>query len=325
MGIVTNVARYAVIALAGFLVCSQVSGQDFPNKPVRIVVPYGAGGTTDIVTRIVANRLSVLWGQSIIVDNKPGAGGNIAIEFVARSVPDGYTLLTSGASFAMNPGLYKKIPYDAEKDFVPITEIASTPSILMVRPSLPVNSVKELIDLAKRSPGDLTYGTAGAGTTPHLAIELFNSMAGIKMLHIPYKQETMALQDVMNERVDVYIGSIPSFRPHLRAGRIKGLAVTSSQRSGDLPELPTVAEAGLPGYEMTGWYGAYAPAGISRDIMKKLQTDFIRAIRDPDTSARLVSAGAGPIASTSAEFFEFLRAELKKWAAVVKSSGATID
>jgi len=316
----------AALALACLVSCGTASAQNYPNRSVKIAVPYGAGGTTDIVTRIVAKRLSEIWGQSVIVENKPGAGGNIAIAFVAQSPPDGYTLLVSGASFAMNPGLYRSIPYDAEKDFFHITEIASTPSMLIVGPSLPtVTSVKELIEVAKRRPGELTYGSAGPGTTPHLAGELFSTMAGIKMLHVPYKLETMATQDVMTGRVDIFIGSVPSFRPQLATGRLRALAVTSSQRSVDLPDLPTISEAGLPGYEMTGWYGAYAPVGVSPEVANKLQADFIAAIRDPDTTARLLAAGAEPIASTPVQFAEFVRTEKKKWAAVAKNAGASID
>jgi len=315
-----------VTLAAACLLCPvQSLAQTYPSRPVKVVVPYGAGGTTDIVARIVSQRLSEMWGQPVVVENKSGAGGNIAKEFVAKSPPDGYTLLITGASFAMNPGIYKNIPYNAVRDFSPITRIASTPSIVTVSPTLPINSLKELIDYAKSRPGQVTFGSAGSGTTPHLAAELLATMSGTKMVHVPYKAEAMAMQDTMGGRIDVYIGSVPTFKAHISTGRLKGLATTGSARATDLPNLPTVSEAGVTSYEMTGWYGAYAPAGISPTILKKLEADFIEVIKNPAVVARLLAAGAEPIGSSATVFTDFTRSEVQKWGNVAKAVGATAD
>ena len=297
----------------------------YPTKAVRVVVPYPAGGTTDIVARIVAQKLSTTWSRQVLIDNRAGAGGNIGKEIVARSAPDGYTLLMAGVSYAINPSLYKKTPYDPRTDFAPITQIASTAQILEVHPALPVSSIKQLIALARAKPGQLLYGSAGSGTTLHLSAELFNSMAGIKMTHVPYKGVTAALVDLMAGEVQVIIDSLPASLAYVKAGRVKGLAVTSATRATAVPDLPTISESGVKGYEATSWYGFFAPAQTPPDVLKKLNADAVAAIRASDVQAQLQKAGADPIANSSEQFAAVLQQELAKWAKVVQISGARVD
>jgi tripartite-type tricarboxylate transporter receptor subunit TctC len=317
----TVAGMFAVWALC----CAPGYSQPFPSKTVRVIVPYPAGGTTDIVARVVAQKLSSVWGRQVVIDNRAGAGGNIGKEIAARSPADGYTILMSGVSFAINPGLYKKIPYDPENDFLPITQVASTPQILEVHPSLPANSVKELIALARARPGQLFYGSAGSGTTLHLSAELFDSMTGIKMTHVPYKGVTAALMELMSGQVQVIFDSQPSSLPYIKAGKLKGLAVTSAKRAVALPELPTIMEAGVPGYEATSWYGTFVPAGTAQDIYSRLQTDFMSVIRMPEVQSQLLAQGAEPVGGTPEQFAKLIREELAKWAKVVKTSGARVD
>jgi tripartite-type tricarboxylate transporter receptor subunit TctC len=299
--------------------------ENYPSRPVRVIVPYPAGGTTDIVARVIAQRLSTMWGQPVIVENRPGAGGNVGMEFVAHAPPDGYTLLMSGVSFAINPGLYKTLPFDPLKDFFPITEVASTPEIVEVPPTLQVNSIKELLDLARSKPQELNYGSAGYGTTLHLSGALFTMMANVKMTHVPYKGVSEALVDLMAGRVQMVIDSLPSSLALIKGGKVKAIAVTTPQRVAAFPDLPTVSESGIPGYEATSWYGAFAPAGVPPDIRKKLEADFIAAIQSPDTQKQLLTSGAIPIGSTSEQFSKYIKAEMDKWTNVVASSGARVE
>lgn len=297
----------------------------YPAKPVRVIVPYPAGGTTDIVARVVAAKLAATWGRQVVIDNRAGAGGNIGKEIAARSAPDGYTLLMAGVSYAINPSLYKNPPYDPRSDFAPVTQVASTAQILEVHPALPVSSVKQLIAVAKAKPGELLYGSAGSGTTLHLSAELFNSMAGVKMTHVPYKGVTAALVDLMAGEVQVIIDSLPASLPYVKANRLKGLAVTSAARAAAVPDLPTISESGVKGYEATSWYGLFAPAQTPQDVLKKLQADAVAAIRAPDVQAQLHKAGADAIANSPEQFAAVLQQELAKWAKVVRISGARVD
>jgi len=298
----------------------------FPNKPVRVVVPFAAGGTTDIVTRILAQRLTDSWGQQLIVDNRPGAGGNIGSEIVAKSPADGYTvLMATVATHGINASLYRRIPYDPVKDFAPVTLVASTPSVLMVTPSLPVASVKDLIVLAKAKPGQLNFGSPGNGSSHHLAGELFDSMTGVKMTHVPYKGTAAALIDVMAGQIQLTFDTLPSAMPYVKSRKLKALAVTSAKRTRSLAELATVSEAGVPGYEVTSWYGALTPAGTPADIVNKLNADFVHTIRIPEVTEKMIEAGAEPVANTPAQFATFIGDELKKWAKVVRDSGARVD
>ncbi|HEX4329228.1 MAG TPA: tripartite tricarboxylate transporter substrate binding protein [Burkholderiales bacterium] len=317
--------RFAAVILCAWSCSGIAADAPYPSRPVRLVVPYPPGGTTDIVARLVGQKLSKTWGREIWIDNRAGAGGNIGVDNVAHSPADGYTLLMSGVSFAINPGLYKKLPFDPLADFAPITQVASTPEILEVHPGLPVNSVKELVALARKEPGKLFYGSAGAGTTLHLSGALFNIMAGTTMTHVPYKGVSAALVDLISGQVQMIIDSQPSSLPYIKAGKLKALAVTTSRRALALPDLPTVAESGVPGYEATSWYGAFAPAGTPPEIMKKLEADFTAAIKSPDLQAELVNQGAEPIGGTRAQFAKTLKSEMAKWAKVVKVSGAQVD
>jgi tripartite-type tricarboxylate transporter receptor subunit TctC len=326
MNRVTRLFTIFALVLAGGLSGIPVFAQTYPAKPVRVVVPFAAGGTTDIVTRILAQRMEAIWGQQLIVDNRPGAGGNIGSEIVARSPADGYTLLMATvATHGINASLYRKIPYDPVGDFAPITLVASTPSVLMLHPSIPAGSVKELIALAKANPGQLNFGSSGNGSSHHLAGELFDSMAGVKMTHVPYKGTAAALIDLLGGRIQLTFDTLPSAMPYVKGGKLKAIAVTSAKRTRSLPDLPTIAEAGVPGYEVTSWYGLLAPAGTPADIVRKLNADFVRAIRIPEVSEKMIEAGAEPVANTPEQFAEFIRSELKKWAIVVQGSGARVD
>ena len=315
----------AILGACAASACPPSHSQSFPSRPVRVVVPYPAGGTTDIVARVLAQKLSAVWGRQVVVDNRAGAGGNIGKEIAARAPADGYTILMSGVSFTINPSLYKKIPYDPIADFLPITQVASTPQILEVHPALPANSVKELIALARSRPGQLFYGSAGSGTTLHLSAELFNSMTGVKMTHVPYKGVPAALIDLMAGQVQVIFDSQPSSLPYIKAGKLKGLAVTSATRAVALPDLPTLAQAGVAGYEATSWYGTFVPTGTPPDIYKKLETDLMAVIRMPDVQSQLLVQGAEPIGGTSEQFARVLKDELAKWARVVQTSGARVE
>ncbi len=298
----------------------------YPNKPVRIVVPFAAGGTTDIVTRILGQKLTELWGQQVVVDNRGGAGGIIASELVARAPADGYTILMGTVStHGINLSLYKKIPYDPIKDFAPITLVALTQSVLMLHPSVPANSVKELIALAKAKPGQLNFGSAGFGGSQHLAGVLFGSLAGVKMNHVPYKGTAAALVDLMSGQVQFMFDTLPSAMPFVKGGKLRALAVTGLKRSSSLPDLPTVSEAGVPGFETTAWYGALVPTGTPQAVIRQLNTDFVRTVGIPDVQERIMANGAEPVANTPEQFAEFIRNQLRKWAKVVQDSGAKVD
>jgi tripartite-type tricarboxylate transporter receptor subunit TctC len=326
MNRVNRIALMIAVGVSPALQGMAVFAQAFPAKPVRVIVPFAAGGTTDIVTRILAQRLTESWGQQLLVDNRPGAGGNIGSELVAKSPADGYTILMATvATHGINASLYRKIPYDPISDFMPITLVASTPSVLMLNPAVPANSVKDLIALAKAKPGQLNFGSPGNGSSHHLAGELFDSMAGVKMTHVPYKGTAAALIDVMAGQIQLTFDTLPSAMPYVKGNKLKAIAVTSAKRTRSLSDLPTVSEAGVPGYEVTSWYGALAPAGTPPDVVKKLNADFVRTIRIPEVSEKMIEAGADPVANTPEQFAGFIRSELKKWAKVVQDSGARVD
>jgi len=311
--------------LAATLVPAQAADR-FPVRPVRIVVPFGPGGTSDVVTRIVAPGLGERWRQQVVVDNRPGAGGNIGSELVARASPDGYTLvMATVATHGIGPSLYTKLPFHPVRDFAPISLLASTPSVVIVNPSVPAGSIKDLIALAQAKPGQLLFGSAGNGGSLHLSGELFNAMTGVKLVHVPYKGTAAALVDLMSGQIQLMFDTLPSAIPHIKANKVKALAVTSVSRVAALPELPTVSESGVPGYEVTSWYGPLAPAATPRTIVHKLQADFIHAANLPEIRQRLTAAGADTIASTSEKFRAFIESELAKWAKVVRASGARID
>ncbi|OWT80192.1 MULTISPECIES: tripartite tricarboxylate transporter substrate binding protein [unclassified Achromobacter] len=329
---IAHYARHARAALitAGTLgltlTATAATAAGYPNNPIRIIVPFAAGGTSDLVTRILAQAMGTELKVAVIVDNRPGAGGNIGSELVARAAPDGYTLLMGTvATHGINASLYKSMPFDPVKDFAPVSLVASTPSVLEVNPALPVKSVAELIAYAKAHPGKLYFGSAGNGSSHHLAGELFDSMAGVKMTHVPYRGTAAAVTDTMGGQVQVIFDTLPSAMPFVKSGQLRALAVTSAQRDPALPDLPTLAEAGLPGYEVGSWYGLLAPAGTPPEIVDKVSKLVAELVRRPDIKQKLQAQGATAVGSTPAEFATHIAGEIKKWRPVVQESGARVD
>jgi tripartite-type tricarboxylate transporter receptor subunit TctC len=299
---------------------------NYPTKPVRLVVPFPAGGTTDILARAVAQKLSAAWGRQMIVDNRPGAGGNIGSDLVAKSAPDGYTLLMGTVgTHAINPSLYKNMPYDHVKDFAPVILVAGVPNVLVVNPSLPVHSVPELIAYAKANPGKLNFASSGNGTSIHLSGELFKAMTGVEMTHVPYKGSAPALTDLIGGQVQLMFDNLPSSLPFIKAGKLRALAVTSGARAAALPNLPTLAESGLPGFEASSWFGVLAPAGTPRDIVAKLNGAIAGWLASPEAKEKLLAQGAIAAGGAPDDFARHIGAETSKWAKVVKASGAHID
>ena len=315
----------AFCALALAAVMPAASAQSYPVKPVRFVVPYPPGGPTDILGRAVAQALSESLGQSVIVDNKPGASGMIGAEQVAKAAPDGYTILVNASIHVINPSLYSKTSFDAMKDFVPVSQIASVPLILVVGQSVPANSVKELIALAKASPGKLTFASSSVGAAPHLAGELLKRMAGVDIVHVPYKGSGPATADLIGGHVTMMIDSMPSSISHVKAGKLKVLGVSTAKRISALPDTPTIAESGLPGFDIATWYGVWAPAGTSKEIVNRLSGEIAKALKRADLKERLAGLGAEPVGSTPAEFAAYCESEFKRWGRVVKESGAKLD
>ena len=295
---------------------------DYPAKAVRMIVPFPPGGPNDILGRVVAQKLSEQLGQQVVIDNRGGAGGIIGAELAARAVADGYTLLFGGtASLAINPSLHRKLPYDPLRDFAAVSLVGTAPSLLTVHPSLPVKNVKDLIDLAKAKPGQLNFVSAGVGTPPHLAGELFKNMTGIDMVHVPYKGGGPALTDLLAGQVGIYFSGISSVLPYVREGRLRGLAVTSAKRTAVMPETPTIAESGLPGYEVGNWYAIVAPAATPGTVVTQLNREIVRALIVPGVKKRFLELAADPVGSTPGELTAYNRSEIAKWANVIKSAG----
>jgi tripartite-type tricarboxylate transporter receptor subunit TctC len=298
----------------------------YPNKPVRIVVPFPAGGTTDIVARATGQKLQEAWNQSVIVDNRPGAAGNIGAELVAKSPPDGYTLLMGTVgTHAINASLYAKMPYDHVKDFVPVILVAGVPNVLVVNPSLPVKSVQELIEYAKANPGKINFASSGNGTSIHLSGELFKTMTGAKMTHVPYKGSSPALTDLVGGQVDIMFDNLPSSLAFIKAGKLRALAVTSTSRSSALPDVQTMAESGVPGFEASSWFGLLAPAGTPRDVVTKINGEVAKWVASSDAKEKLAAQGANAAGGSPEDFARHIQTETAKWARVVKESGAKID
>jgi tripartite-type tricarboxylate transporter receptor subunit TctC len=322
-----------VAAALAALAPAAAFAQAWPSRPVRIVVPFPAGGTTDILARALAPELQRVFGQPFVVDNKPGAGGNIGAAEVAKSAPDGHTLLMGTVgTHGINASLYPKLPYDPVKDFVPVTLVAGVPNVLVMNPAKAqqygINAVPDLIRYAKSNPGKLNMSSSGNGTSIHLSGELFKTMTGTFMLHFPYRGSGPAVMDLLGGNMDLMFDNLPSSLPHIRAGKLKALAVTSGQRSQALPDLPTIEEAGGPalkGFEASSWFGLLAPAGTPSDTVNRLQQETAKALATPALKERLLSQGAIPSGMTSAEFARHIDAETKKWARVVKISGAKVD
>lgn len=295
---------------------------NYPVKAVRMIVPFPPGGPNDILGRVVAQKLSEQLGQQVVIDNRGGAGGIIGAELAARAVADGYTLLFGGtASLAINPGLHRKLPYAPLRDFAAVSLVGTAPSLLTVHPALPVKNVKDLIDLAKARPGQLNFVSAGIGTPPHLAGELFKNMTGVDMVHVPYKGGGPALTDLLAGQVGIYFSGISSVLPYVREGRLRGLAVTSAKRTAVMPDTPTIAESGLPGYEVGNWYAIVAPAATPGTVVTQLNREIVRALTVPAVKKRFLELAADPIGSTPGELAAYNRSEIAKWANVIKSAG----
>ena len=303
-----------------------LAAEGYPTKPIRIIVAYTPAGTTDILARILGQKFTEAWKHPVIVDNRPGANGNIGTDIAAKSPPDGYTLLmTTAGPHGINPTLYPKLPFDPVKDFAPISLVALVPNILVVHNSLPVKNVKELIALAKSKPGQLSSGAPGVGSTGHLSMELFKSMTGISMVFVPYKGSAPTLQDLMGGQIQVVIDNLPPYVPQVKAGKIHALAVTTAKRSATVPDLPTIAEAGVKGYEASAWFGLLAPAGTPKDIVDKLSAETAKILNMTDVREKLSAQGAEPAADSPDEFSSFIKVEIAKWAKVIKESGAKAE
>lgn len=312
-----------VCALSAWVWSPAAASSAYPSKPVRIIVPFSAGGTTDILARTFARKLGDAWGQSVVVENRVGAGGNIGAADVARSSPDGYTLLLTGPNHSINPSLYQNLSYDPEKDFVPITLLAVLPNILAVNPSVPAKNLKELIAYAKNNPGKLSYASAGVGTASHIAGEYFKSVADVDVLHVPYKGSSPALSDLVAGQVDYTFDYLPSALPFVRSGKLRALAVTGLKRSSSAPDLPTAIEAGLPNFSVMTWFGVYAPAGTPGDIVKSIRDTIAAAAQDPGVIETMGGRGAELIASSPEELGKFLHEEIERWSKLIKEANIT--
>jgi tripartite-type tricarboxylate transporter receptor subunit TctC len=312
----------ALLVVAAPVVLGQAA---YPTKPVRLVVPFPAGGTTDILARAAAQKLSEAWRQQVIVDNRPGAAGNIGAELVAKSAPDGYTLLMGTVgTHAINASLYAKMPYDHVKDFAPVILVAGVPNVLVVNPQLPVNTVPELIAYAKANPGKLNFASSGSGTSIHLSGELFKTMTGVQMTHVPYKGSAPALTDLIGGQVQLMFDNLPSSLAFIKAGKLRAIAVTSTTRAAALPDTPAVADT-VPGFEASSWFGILAPAGTPREIVTKINGEISKWLASPDAKEKLAAQGADVAGGTPEDFAKHIQTETAKWAKVVKESGAKVD
>ena len=321
-----RVATWMLGAAFALLAAGVAGAQSWPAKPIRWIVPFAPGGTTDILARTISDKLTIALGKPVIVENNPGAGGGVGAVQTAKAAPDGYTIMGGTIStHAINASLYKTLPYDPVKDFTPITLIARVPNLLVVNPDVPAKNVKELIALMKANPSKYTFASSGNGTSQHLSGELFKSMAGVDMQHIPYKGSPAALQDVVSGQVTMTFDNITTAWPLAKAGKLRALAVTTAKRSPIAPDVPTLAEAGLAGYEIGSWQGVFAPAGTPVDVVKRLNTEIVKIINMPDVREKLVGLGAEPVGNTPDEFAALVKGEVVKWATVVKQSGARVD
>mgnify|MGYP001587760299 CR=1 FL=1 len=317
-------AIIALLAIALVVISDDGNAQVYPTRPIRLISPFPPGGFNDILSRLIGQKLTESWGQQVVVDNRPGANMIIGTSLAAKTAPDGYTMVMAAIPHAINPSLYK-LPYDSVRDFTPISMICFVPNVLVVHPSTPATSVKELLAYAKANPGKLTFASVGSGSSSHMAGELLKVSAGIDMVHVPYKGAAPALTDLIAGRVEVYIGATTSVLPHVRAGRLRALGVASLKRVASLPELPTVIESGVPGFQVSSWYGLLGPAGMSSDLVKKINAEIRRITDMPDVRERLFKDGAETAESTPDEFAAAIREDIQKWVRVVKATGAKPD
>ena len=311
-----------IIVLAGLCAAwSSVQAQNYPRAPIKIIVPFPPGGGTDILARLLGQKLNELWGQPVVTDNRAGANGTIGAALVAKAAPDGYTLLLVPSGFAVNPSIYPKLPFSTERDFAPITQLVEGPLLVLVHPSVPVYSIKDLISLAKARPGQINYASSGIGSPPHLATEHFKIMANVDMVHIPYKGGGPALVDLLAGQVSVYFNAILQAMPYAKTGKLRALAVTSAKRFPSLSQTPSIAEAGVPGYDFTNWYGLLAPAGTPKDVVLKINGEVAKILNYPEAKERLAADGAIVVASSPEQYTAFLQGEIAKFGKIVKASG----
>lgn len=314
-----SICLLCVSVLAG--AAAQAHAQGYPNKAVRLIVPFAAGGSTDIIGRTVAQKLNEMWGQPVVVDNRPGGSTVIGTDIVAKSPPDGHTLLVTPAPFTIVPSLLSKLPYDPQKDFEPVTLINTTPLVVVVNPGVPARSVKELVALARAKPGLLNYGSSGSGGSNHLAGELFNAMAGVKLVHIPYKGNAPALTDLVGGHVDLVFNGLTSALPFIKSGKLRPLAVTSLTRAGALPAIPTLDESGLKGFQAVAWNGLTAPARTPRDVINRINAGVVKVMKSAELADRLKAEGSDPVGSSVEHYSAFLRDEIAKWGKVIQFAG----
>ena len=330
MTTIHTVTRRSLLAVAAATAATLAAGpaaaQAYPSKPITMIVPFSAGGTTDILARIVGQALSTELGQSVVIDNRAGAGGNIGGQLAARAPADGYTLfMGTVGTHAINEALYKKMPFNPIKDFAPLSRVANVPNLLVAHPSQPFKTVPELIAYAKANPGKVNFGSSGSGSSIHLSGELFKSMAKVDMVHIPYKGSAPAVNDLLGNQIAIMFDNMPSAIQHVRAGKLRPIAVTTAKRSPELPDVPTIAESGVPGYEATSWFGLFAVAGTPAPIVTQLNKALVKVLNNPDVKAKIVAQGGEVVAETPEQFAAFIKAETAKWGKVVKESGASVD
>ncbi|MBP3980133.1 MULTISPECIES: Bug family tripartite tricarboxylate transporter substrate binding protein [unclassified Acidovorax] len=300
--------------------------QAYPTKPISIVVPFSAGGTTDILARLVGQYLSTELGQPVVVDNKAGAGGNIGGQYAARAAADGYTLfMGTVGTHAINASLYKKMPFDPIKDFAPLTRVANVPNLLVANPQQPFKTVPEMIAYAKANPGKINFGSPGNGASPHLSGELFKSLAKVDLTHIPYKGSAPAVTDLLGNQIAIMFDNLPSVIPHVRSGKLRAIAISTAKRSPELPDVPTIAEAGVPGYEAMSWFGMFAPAATPKPVLDKLSAALAKVLANPEVKKKIADQGGESVNETPAQFAAFIKSESTKWGKVVKESGASLD
>ena len=313
---------FAVIAL---LAVTLADAQEWPTRPIRFILPFPPGGGTDILGRMIAERLSAGLGQPVVTENRGGAGGNVGAEAAARAAPDGYTFVLVAPSLAISPALYSKINYDPVKDFAPVSLVATVPNVMVTQTSVPAQNLQEFIAFAKGKPGALNFGSGGAGTSNHLAGELFNIVTGAQLVHVPYKGVNLAMQDVLAGNVHLVFIGIPAAAPHIKAGKLRALAIVAPQRSAALPDVPTVAEAGLQNFEVTTWYGVLAPAGTPRNVIQRVNAELVKAMHSAELKDRLAATGTEPRTSTPEEFADYIKSEIAKWGAVIRKAGVKAD
>jgi tripartite-type tricarboxylate transporter receptor subunit TctC len=317
---IAPLARTACVLASALVVTLPAAAQDYPKKPIELVVPFVAGGTTDNIARLMAQRFSDSWGQTVVVNNRAGGGSTIGTNAVAKAPPDGHTLLVTTIGFAINAGL-QKLPYDPIGDFTPIAELASLPLVLVVHASVPATNLQEFIALAKSKPGGWDYASSGTGTSPHLAAEMFKSMAGIELVHVPFKGNAEAMNSLMGGHVKIYFALVPAVLQHIKTGALRAIAVTTEERLPYLPDVPTIAELGFPGYEISSWQGVFAPAGTPKDVVGKINGELVRMLNVPEIRRRILQEGADPVGSTPDAFATRVKNEITKWTKVIKTSG----